>query len=127
MTEPGKIITAVLVALGSILAFLPLTSRPSFSGKPEKVLAAFLDDSKYLTADEVARLIVNDDSMTRIIDVRSPSEYMKSCLPGAINIPLASFLNEDHSFLPGGHKERNIVYSNGDLDAAYALITGAAL
>jgi rhodanese-related sulfurtransferase len=125
--EARKILTVVLLGLGIILAILPLTSRPSFRGNPEKVLAACLDESKYLTADEVARLVVADDSMTRLIDVRSPEEYRASCLPGAINIPLERFLNEDLSSLPGGVRERNVLYSNGDLDAAYALSVAEGL
>jgi rhodanese-related sulfurtransferase len=114
--------SAILLSFGLILSLLPLPGNRSFTAKPRKVLTGVLDVNSYLTADQVAKYIAAEDSTVQLIDVRSPEEFRTASLPGAINIPFSRLLDRDPSafLLTGSNK--NIFYSNGDLDANYALV-----
>jgi len=114
-------ISAILLSFGLILALLPLTSNRSFSGDPKEVLQKSGNDDRFFTADQVARLIVSEDSTIQIIDLRSPEEYLEMSLPGAINQPYDKILTKDPSYIFGKKGIRTILYSNGDLNASYVL------
>jgi 3-mercaptopyruvate sulfurtransferase SseA len=119
-------ITIVLLFLGLILAFMPQSGKYSLHGSPDKLLSAALDPSSFLTPDQVARAIVTDDTTMRIFDLRQPSGFNKSSLPGAINLPYTIFLESDlESLLNGGVK--NVFYSADDLEANYALVLAKGL
>ena len=51
----------VLLSLGLILAFLPLSSYRSFSAKPQRLLSAVVNDTSFFTVDQVAKFILNED------------------------------------------------------------------
>jgi rhodanese-related sulfurtransferase len=114
--------SAVLLSLGLILALLPLSGNRSFTTRPQEILTEVLDDKSYLTVDQVAKYIVAEDSTIQIIDVRSPEEFKTASLPGAINIPYSGFTDRDPSTFLRTGSNRNIFYSNGDLNANYALV-----
>jgi rhodanese-related sulfurtransferase len=112
--------------MGAILAFIPSSGRYSFHGKPEKVLAAALDADSYVTVDQVARLLVNEDSTYQLIDLRSPEEFQAASIPDAINIPYNTMFSAHlESFL--NRNVRNIFYANGDYIANYALVIAEGL
>jgi rhodanese-related sulfurtransferase len=117
----------VLLSLGLILALLPLSGSKSFIVKPKNLLSDVLDNNTYVNVDQVAKLIVTEDSSVQIIDLRSPEEFRKSNLPGSVNIPYDKLLeNEQISQLSNG-KSKNIFYSNGDLESNYALAIARGL
>src|SRR5512145_3023547 len=99
--NPRVVLSIILIIMGAILAFIPSSGRYSFHSTPEKVLAAALDADSYVTVDQVARLLVNEDSTYQLIDLRSPEEFNTASIPDAINIPyntmfsahLESYLN----------------------------------
>ena len=115
-------LTVVLLSLGAILAVLPLSGNKSFTIKPEKVLSAVLEDKSYLTVDQVAKFIVTEDSTIHIIDVRSAEEFKTASLPGAVNAPYSELPSRDPAEYMISGNTRNIFYSNGDLNANYALV-----
>jgi rhodanese-related sulfurtransferase len=116
-----------LLCLGLILALLPLSGSRSFIVRPQKLLSEVLDGNTYVTVDQVARFVVSEDSSVQIIDLRKPEEYMVMNIPGSINVPYAKFLDNDPATFLNGVKSRNILYSNGDLDANYALAIAKGL
>jgi rhodanese-related sulfurtransferase len=119
--NPRVTISIMLLLLGAILAFLPSSGKYSFHGKPEKILAEALDAGSYLTVDQVARLIVNEDSTFQLIDLRSPEEFSMASIPDAINIPYNNLFSTNlESYL--NRNVRNIFYANGDYMANYALV-----
>jgi 3-mercaptopyruvate sulfurtransferase SseA len=114
--------SAALICLGLILALLPTTGSKSFIVKPQKLLSETIDNKTVFTADQVARFIVSEDSTVRLIDLRHMNEFRSFSIPGSVNIPYEEFLDKDpRSFLSAGNV-KNIFYSNGDLDANYALV-----
>jgi rhodanese-related sulfurtransferase len=119
-------ISIVLLLFGAILAFLPLSGKYSLHAKPDQLLSEILDVSTYLTPDQVARAVVTEDSTIQIIDLRSPDDYRRNTIPGAINIPYTDFLSSDlESYLNRG--VRNVFYSSDDYQANYALVLARGL
>lgn len=113
--------SAALISLGLILALLPAESGRSFRGSPGKLLMELTDESSYYTADQVARLIVSEDSTLRLIDLRPLEEFRSFSIPQSVNIPYKEFLHRNLQTVLEGGNMKNILYSNGDLDANYAL------
>jgi rhodanese-related sulfurtransferase len=121
-----QIITTILLLLGALLALLPLSGKYSLHAKPSQVLAAVMDENNSLTADQVARLVVTEDSTLQLIDLRTPEEFKECNIPGSVNIPYAEFLKKDLTPYLDDPGMRHIFYSNDDINASYAqtLATG---
>lgn len=116
-----------LVFTGLILAFLPLTGNRSLTARPEKILGFAADNGTYVTVDQVAGYIVNEDTTLHLIDLRPQEEYLEVSLPGATNIPYNELLDRDPATFLGEGNIRNIFYSNDDFDANFAIIVAAGL
>ena len=116
-----------LLCLGLILAILPLTSNRSFIVRPQKLLSEVLDNSTYLTVDQVARFVVSEDSSVQIIDLRTPDEFRTVNIPGSVNIPYSKLLDKDPAGILNNGKTWNIFYSNGDFESNYALAIARGL
>jgi len=79
-----------------ILAFGTLAVKKNKELKqiePEQLLAEMIQPTRYVTTDQVARMVIQGDPSLEMIDVRPTSEYEKFALPRSINIPLDSLLN----------------------------------
>lgn len=119
--------SAVLLSLGFILALLPLKETRSFIIKPDKLLKVSVDPGSYLTADQVARMIVTEDSTIQLIDLRTEEEFRTFNIPRSVNIPYSQiFARDPGTFLASGNM-KNIFYSNGDLNSNYALVIAGGL
>ena len=90
-----KEFSALLLLLSLILALLPLTANRSFTAKPEKLLSEVLKEDVSFTVDQVAEFIVREDNTVQLIDLRSPEEFRKQAIPGAVNIPYPEFIGKD--------------------------------
>ena len=119
--------SAILLCFGLLLALIPLSANRSFSIKPQKLLSEVLDETTYLTVDQVARFIVAEDSLIQIIDLRSPEEYMKVNIPGSINISYEQFINNDPGRFLSNVNIKSVLYSNGDMESNYALVIAKGL
>ena len=119
-------ISVILMCLGIILALLPLTGSRSFMVKPQKVLAEALDEKSWFTVDQVARFVTSEDTSVLLIDLRSPAEFSELNIPGSVNIPYGQFIDIAPGTIPGTGNMKNILYSNGDIDAnnAYVIAKG---
>ncbi|TAL71550.1 MAG: rhodanese-like domain-containing protein [Bacteroidetes bacterium] len=119
--------SVILICIGIILALLPLSTGTSFTVKPRKLLTEVLDAKCFLSVDQVAKLIVAEDSSVQIIDLRSPEEFKKMNIPGSINIPYNELINKDPGSFLNNVNIKNILYSNGDLNSSYALVIAKGL
>ena len=115
-------ITLVILCLGLILALLPLSANRSLTVRPDKLLPEVLDENSNFSVDQVAKFVVSEDPAVRIIDIRSPEEFMEMNIPGSINVPYNEFPGKDPDSFLGKGEIRNILYSNGDINSNYALI-----
>lgn len=120
-------ISMVLLCLGIILALLPHSGNSSFIVRPRNLLSELLDKNSYYSVDQVARLIVAEDSSVQIIDLRTPEEFRTVNIPGSINIPYNTLIDRNPASLLNNGKTRHIFYSNGDFDSNYALTVARGL
>lgn len=116
-----------------ILAFLflviaaGLLNLPDMKSKNQIQATEFLNNihstHRYLTSDDLAHRIIDEDPMVFLVDVRSEAEFNAYHLPGAINIPFDQILDENWN----AHLNQEIVdvifYSNDDVysEQAWAL------
>ena len=117
-----KKLTILLLALSLILALLPLSANRSFTARPEKLLSDILNHEVTLSVDQVAKLIVLEDSTFQLIDLRTAEEYGRLNIPGSVNIPYRDLISKDPDIYLNNKNIKNIFYSNGDIDANYALV-----
>lgn len=119
--------STILICLGLILYFLPITGGRSFTSKPQKLLTEVLGDNIYITPDQVAGYVISEDSSVQIIDLRTPEEFKEANIPGSINIPYGKLLDNDLALYFNNGKTRNIFYSNGDFNSSYTLTIARGL
>ena len=122
-----KKFSTLLLLLSLLLALLPLSANRSFTVKPEKLLSDVLNTDVSFTVDQVAEFIVKEDSTIQLIDLRSPGEFRKQAIPGAVNIPYNDFIKKDPEIYLNNKNIRNIFYSNGNIEPDYALVYARGL
>ena len=122
-----KEFSVLLLLLSLILALLPLSANRSFTAKPNKLLSDVLNEDASFTVDQVAEFIIREDNTVQLIDLRSPEEFRKQAIPGAVNIPYPEFVNKDPEIWLGNKNVRNIFYSAGDIESDYALVYARGL
>lgn len=79
--------------------------------------------NRFLTTDEVAKRIINNDPSVYLVDVRSGEEFAAYSIPGSINIPLQNVLNNEWADSLNQTARDIIFYSNDDFlsEQAWAL------
>jgi sulfur-carrier protein adenylyltransferase/sulfurtransferase len=122
-----QIISVILLLLGGLLAFMPLSGKYMLRAKPDRLLSDVLDESTGFTVDQVARFVTTEDSTVQLIDLRTPREFSEFNIPGSVNLPYIQFLERDLEPYLGQPNMRIILYSNGDMDANYALVLARGL
>jgi rhodanese-related sulfurtransferase len=74
-----------------------------------------------MSVDQVAHLLVSEDSSILLIDLRSPDEFKRFNIPGSLNIPYNELIENDLSVYLGAASIKKIFYSNGDFDSNFAV------
>ncbi|HAG15339.1 MAG TPA: hypothetical protein DCG69_02285 [Bacteroidales bacterium] len=106
-----------------ILAFgFVLLPKKDFSKDlaAEDMLLAVLDDSRFLSTDEVANMILNRDPSLLLIDVRKADQFSEFNLRGAVNLPLDSLLTEGADMYLSQTAKTKVFYSNGSIYSSQA-------
>jgi len=120
-------ISVILLLLGGLLAFMPLSGRYSLHEKPGHLLSEVLEESTGFTVDQVARFVSTGDSTVQLVDLRLSEEFAKFNIPGSVNLPYDEFLEKDLTPYLSQPGKKSILYSNGDTDAGYALVLARGL
>lgn len=121
MSKRYVILALILIALAAGLSILP--ERPQ-GGKimPEELLMKINDPARYLTTDQIAHRLINQDPSFILVDVRPENEYEEFALPNSVNVPLDRLLEEDNRYLIDQYGISAVFYSNSDIDADRAWI-----
>ncbi len=120
------ILSIALAVLAFILVLLPTSTR-NYEIEPEQLLKEINDPARFLSTDLIAGKLINEDPSLLLVDVRTPDEFSKFSLPGAINIPLVEIGTENwEGDLNQGEKDV-VLFSNDDLYADQAWILCARL
>jgi rhodanese-related sulfurtransferase len=122
-----QVISIILILLGGLLAIMPGSGKYSLHARPDRLLAESFDENSSFTADQVAHFVVKEDSSVQLIDLRTPAEFRQYNIPGSVNLPYEDFLARDPDPFLNRPEIKNIFYSNGDLNANYALILARGL
>ena len=111
------IISIAAVSMGLLIAAVPQNTTRPYKINPDQMLTEIKGGQQFVSPEEVADMIVQKDPSFQLIDVRNVNEFAEFSLPGAINIPLESILNDDFEEILNQDIKTNILYSNGNLDA----------
>jgi len=111
-----EILIMGLLLIGGIFAiFLPDTKAHEHIISKKELLYDLNRSDRYMTTDEVAKAIMEGDQSYMIIDIRTPNDYEKYSIEGAMNIPFDSLMTENNAwyFDLESNNKTPILYSNG--------------
>ena len=107
-------LAAALIPLGLIIAAVPANTTKQYKLTAKQLLNEAKENVQFVTTDQVADMVIQEDPSLQLIDVRSSDEYDTFHLPGAINIPLANLLASDWTDVLNQDVKMNVFYSNGN-------------
>ena len=115
------ILACILFLLAGGLVLLPKYEQ--IEGiKPQELLSRAISPERYISTDEVASIIINQDPSYLFIDVRDEESYQNYSLPNAVNIPLGKLLDEDFEPYLNQDEYDVILFSNNHFYANEAWI-----
>jgi len=117
-----KILTLVFIVLAGGLVLLPKYEKHE-GIRPEKLLGNAISSERYISSDELAHKIINQDPSFLLIDVRDEESYNNYSLPNSINIPLEKLFEEDSEAYLNQDEYDVILFSNDNFysDQAWLL------
>lgn len=115
--KPLTILAIPFLILGFVIAMVPQNKTKPYKLTSEQVLKEIQEGSQIVTPDVVADMLVKKDPSLQLIDVRTPAEFEKYSLEGAINIPLSEILSEKWADVLDQGTKMNVFYSNSTLEA----------
>lgn len=89
------ILTILMLVLAGGTIFLDRSEEPQ-QIEPDKLLQEIIQPTRFVTTDQVAKMIISGDPSLLLVDVRSDAEFEEYSLPNSINIPLDSILTENN-------------------------------
>lgn len=119
-----KLLAVIFILLAAGLVLLPKTEKHE-GISPEELLNNAISPERYITTDELASKIINQDPSILLIDVRDSISHNEFSLKGAVNIPLSNLLSESSENFLDQDAYDVILFSNDNLmaDQAWLLCT----
>jgi len=111
------LLAGILIPMAMIIAAVPSNKTKQYKLTADQLLQEAVSYEPYIHPDNVAEMLVQQDPSLQLIDVRTPDEFDKFSLPGAINLPLAELLADQYVDLLDQDTKMNVFYSNGSLNA----------
>ncbi|MBT8317135.1 MAG: rhodanese-like domain-containing protein [Lutibacter sp.] len=115
------ILAGILVILAGGLVLLPKYEKHE-GIKTEQLLSNIISPERYISTDNLADKLINQDPSYLLIDVRDEKSFNKYTLPNAINIPLAKLLDEDSEMYLNQGQYDVVLFSNDNFYADQAWI-----
>lgn len=111
----------MILLLSAGVFFLPERDNDK-SMKADKLMWEIVQPSRYISTDDVAKMIIEGDPTLILIDVRSIDEYDEFTLQKAVNIPLDSLNVESYQEYLGIEDMNAVFFSNDDIKADQAWV-----
>jgi len=109
----------LILAIGTLM--INKTKEPN-QIEPKQLLFELIQPTRYVSTDQVAKMIIQNDPSLELIDVRNIKEFEAFSLPKAINVPLDSLISKN-SLLNFGIQGTKVVFvSNDDIASDQAWI-----
>ena len=93
MNKNYIILFGLLIILSGGLLFLPEKTN-YIQENPENLMWDIAQPTRYITTDQVAKMIIEKDPLFQLVDVRSDYEFDAFSLPNSYNLPVDSILTE---------------------------------
>lgn len=110
------ILTILMLILAAGTVFLTMDDEPK-QIDPDVLLQEIIQPTRYITTDQVAKMIIQGDPSLMLVDVRAANNYQEYTLPGAINIPLNELMAEGNLSYLGVPGTKVVFFSNDDIQA----------
>lgn len=116
------IILTVLMLILAFGTFFLTKPREPRQIEPQELLREIVQPTRFVSTDEVAKMIIRKDPSLEIIDVRSTEEFEQFALPNSVNIPLDSILNKSSLSYFGIPGTKVVFICNDDIQADQAWV-----
>lgn len=117
-------ILMIILAFGTI--FISKTREPQ-QINPQQLLAEIVQSTRYVTTDQVAKMIISKDPSLLLLDVRDVESFNKYSLPDAENLPVDSLMRADYLKKLGIAGTKAVFFSNDDIKADQAWVLAKRL
>jgi len=117
------LIMAVLLIGSLFTVFLPNVKSQKHIIGAKELLYEVNNQGRYVSTDKVAKMIIEKDPSLLLIDIRSPKEYSKYTLEGAINIPFDKIMDKANVDYFNQDVYTTVLFSNGSSLADQAWLT----
>ncbi|MCK4920575.1 MAG: rhodanese-like domain-containing protein [Bacteroidales bacterium] len=111
------LLAGFIIPMALIIAAVPSNTTKQYKLTANELLQEAVSYEPYIHPDNVADMLVQQDPSLQLIDVRTPDEFDKFSLPGAINIPLSELLADQYVDILDQDVKMNVFYSNGSLNS----------
>jgi len=117
----GHLAGVIIFSLILLIGLVSYNSKsPRYVLSPDESLAHISSDAKQLDAPMMAEVVITNDSLYRIIDLRSPRLFMNKHIPGSINIPIGRLFDKEFEPLINQHQKINILIGSTSAESAIA-------
>ncbi len=113
MKKIELIIFGLLLLGGFIAIFLPDTKAFKHVIDADTLLYEVSKEGRYISTDELAQAIMENDPSYIVVDLRSPEEYQKYSINGALNIPYENIFDEENLVYFDQDVYTTVLFSNG--------------
>lgn len=110
------LLTILMLVLAVGTVFLKSEKEPK-QIDPEVLLEEIIQPTRYVTTDQVAKMIIQGDPSLLLVDVRSEEEFQKYALPRSVNVPLEKLMEGDNLSYFGIQGTKVVFVSNDDIKA----------
>lgn len=107
------LIFGTLLIGGFIAIFLPNTKPYPHVIDESELVYEINKEGRYITTDEVAQAVMESDPSFLLIDIRTPEEYAKYTIDGAINIPYNKVMDKGNVDYFNQDVYTTVLFSNG--------------
>lgn len=121
-----QFLAVLLIILSGGLLLLPEIQKHE-GLSPEYYVKNMLSTERYISTDELADRIINEDPALLIIDTRTTEEFKKFSLPNAINIPVSEIFNPGNNLYLDQEVYDIVLYSNDHFFAEEVWMLGNRL
>ncbi|NLP58216.1 rhodanese-like domain-containing protein [Lutibacter sp. B1] len=115
------IIAAIFLILAGGLVLLPKYEKQKGIA-PQELLNKSTSPERYISTDQLADIIINQDPSYIFVDVRDEESFNKYTLPNAVNIPLKQLFDEDLVMYLNQDQFDVVLFSNDNFYADQAWI-----
>lgn len=120
------VLTFLLLFLAGGLFLLPERQNDQHMN-PEELMWDIVQPTRYVTTDQVAKMIIEGDPTLKLVDVRSADDYQAFSLPSALNVPLERLADAENRDYIGLGGMRTVFYSEDDIKSDQAWVIARRL